>query len=293
MSVTLRRLILAGLGLLAGMTTWPLTEIALANQTIFPSYFVFNLALGLLMGTIMGGYFGSGQGIGAGSTIRFTTGMIQGAVIGLFGGITGFLVGQYVLLILGNVFVSHSAFTNLGYPLSRAVGWSIVGLFIGAIEGIRSKSIRLIRVGMLGGWIGGLLGGLIMEYLHLYLNSIMIGRLVGIVILGLLIGFFYGLVENSLSFGTLKVLNGEFKGRDYLINFRRTRLGVGKKAHIRLEPYTAVAELHAEIRVHRGNLHLRSLSESHVVLVNDDPITEKELKYEDVIKIGQAKFILI
>lgn len=293
MSVTLRRLILAGLGLLAGMTTWPLTEIALANQTIFPSYFVFNLALGLLMGTIMGGYFGSGQGIGAGSTIRFTTGMIQGAVIGLFGGITGFLVGQYVLLILGNVFVSHSAFTNLGYPLSRAVGWSIVGLFIGAIEGIRSKSIRLIRVGMLGGWIGGLLGGLIMVYLHLYLNSIMIGRLVGIVILGLLIGFFYGLVENSLSFGTLKVLNGEFKGRDYLINFRRTRLGVGKKAHIRLEPYTAVAELHAEIRVDRGNLHLRSLSESHVVLVNDDPITEKELKYEDVIKIGQAKFILI
>lgn len=293
MSVTLRRLILSGLGILAGLAAWPLTEIALANQALFPSYFVFNLALGLLMGTIMGGYFGSGQGIGAGSTIRFTTGMIQGAVIGMFGGITGFLVGQYVLLILGNVFVSHSAFTNLGYPLSRAVGWSIVGLFIGAIEGIRSKSIRLIRVGMLGGWIGGLLGGLIMEYLHLYLNSIMIGRLVGIVILGLLIGFFYGLVENSLSFGTLKVLNGEFKGRDYLINFRRTRLGVGKKAHIRLEPYTAVAELHAEIRVHRGNLHLRSLSESHVVLVNDDPITEKELKYEDVIKIGQAKFILI
>ena len=247
----------------------------------------------MLMGTIMGGYFGSGQGIGAGSTTRFASGLIQGAVIGLFGGVIGFLAGQYVLLILGDVFVSHSAFTELGYPLSRAVGWSIVGLFIGAIEGIRTKSLRLIRVGMLGGWIGGLLGGLIMEYLHLYLASIMIGRLVGIVTLGLLIGFFYGLVENSLAFGTLKVLNGEFKGRDYLINFRRTRLGVGKKAHIRLEPYTDVADLHAELSVRRGNLYLRSLGESYVVLVNDDPITEKELKYEDVIRIGQAKFILI
>lgn len=293
MSVTLRRLILSGLGILAGLSAWPLTEIALANQALFPSYFVFNLTLGMLMGTIMGGYFGSGQGIGAGSTTRFASGLIQGAVIGLFGGVIGFLAGQYVLLILGDVFVSHSAFTELGYPLSRAVGWSIVGLFIGAIEGIRTKSLRLIRVGMLGGWIGGLLGGLIMEYLHLYLASIMIGRLVGIVTLGLLIGFFYGLVENSLAFGTLKVLNGEFKGRDYLINFRRTRLGVGKKAHIRLEPYTDVADLHAELSVRRGNLYLRSLGESDVVLVNDDPITEKELKYEDVIRIGQAKFILI
>ena len=168
-----------------------------------------------------------------------------------------------------------------------------MGLFIGTIEGIRTKSVRLIRVGMLGGWIGGLLGGLIMEYLQLYLTTMMLGRLAGIVILGLLIGFFYGLVENSLAFGTLKMLNGEFKGRDYLINFHRVRLGTGQKAHIRLEPYEDVADLHAELLVRRGRLYLHSLDESNEVLVNDDPISEKELKFEDVIKIGQAKFILI
>ncbi len=81
---------MAGLGILAGLTAWPLTEIALANQALFPSYFIFNLALGLLMGTIIGGYFGSGQGIGAGSTTRFGAGLTQGALIGLFGGIIGF-----------------------------------------------------------------------------------------------------------------------------------------------------------------------------------------------------------
>ena len=293
MSVSLRRLILSVLGILAGLAAWPLAEIVLANQAIFPSYFVFSMVLGLLMGTIIGGFFGSAQGIGAGSTTRFKSGLIQGAVIGLFGGIVGGLAGQYALLFLGDVFVSHNAFKNLGFPLSRAVGWGIMGLFIGTIEGLRTKSFRLIRVGILGGLSGGLLGGLFMEYLHLYLSNIMLGRLVGIATLGLLIGFFYGLVESSLAFGTLKVLNGEFKGRDYLINLRRTRLGIGEKAHIRLEPYNDVADLHAELRVQRGRLQLRSLGKTSIVLVNDDPITEKELKYEDVIRIGQAKFILI
>ena len=54
-----------------------------------------------------------------------------------------------------------------------------------------------------------------------------------------------------------------------------------------------MADLHAELLVRRGRLYLHSLDESNEVLVNDDPISEKELKFEDVIKIGQAKFILI
>lgn len=294
MSVTMRRLILSTLGILAGLAAWPLTELALAKQAMFPSYFTFSLALGVLFGTMMGGFFGSSQGIGVGSSTRFRAGLIQGAIVGLFGGIIGFLVGQAALLIVGEIFVSHKAFMTIGYPLSRVVGWSCLGFCIGAIEGIRTRSFRLIRIGITGGWIGGLLGGVAIEYLHIYATtSMMVARLAGMLILGLLIGFFYGLVENRFSFGTLKMLNGTFKGKEYLINFSRIRLGHGSKADIRLEPYDEVADLHAEVRVRRGMVYLRGLSKSAPVLVNDDPIDETQLKYEDVIRVGKAKFIFI
>jgi len=293
MAVTTRRLILTTLGILAGLAAWPLTELALAMQVNFPSYFTFSLTLGALFGMMMGGFFGSGQGIGVGSSTRFRAGLIQGAVVGLFGGIIGFIVGQGALLGVGEIFVSRKSFTAIGYPLSRAVGWSCLGMCIGVIEGIRTRSFRLVRIGMAGGWIGGLLGGLAVEYLHIYVTSMMVARLAGMLILGLLIGFCYGLVEQRLSFGTLKMLNGKFKGKEYLINFSRTRLGRGSKADIRLEPYDDVAELHAEVRVRRGIMHLRGLSESAPVFVNDGAIVETQLKYEDVIRVGKAKFIFI
>ncbi len=293
MSVSMRRLILTLLGILAGLAAWPLTELALVKQAVFPSYFTFSLTLGILFGMVMGGFFGSGQGIGGGSGTRFRAGLIQGAIVGMVGGVVGFMVGQFTLLLIGEIFVSHKAFTTVGYPLSRAVGWSFLGLFIGAIEGIRTRSFRLIRIGMLGGWLGGLLGGLAVEYLHLYVTSLLLARLVGILILGGLIGFFYGLVETTMAFGTLKILNGEFKGKEYLINFRKTRLGTGKRAHIKLAPYTDVQALHAELIVMKGMVHVRSLVDSDQVQVNDDPVKETQLKYEDVIRVGTAKMIFM
>lgn len=293
MSVSMRRLILTLLGVLAGLAAWPLTELALVKQAMFPSYFTFSLTLGILFGAVMGGFFGSGQGIGGGSGTRFRAGLIQGAIVGIVGGVVGFLAGQFILLLLGEIFVSHKAFTTLAYPLSRALGWSFLGLSIGAIEGIRTRSLRLIRIGMMGGWLGGLIGGLAVEYLHLYVTSLLLARLAGILILGALIGFFYGLVETTMAFGTLKILNGEFKGKEYLINFRKTRLGTSNRADIKLVPYTDVKDLHAELRVIKGMVHLRSLADDDLVRVNDDPIKEIQLKYEDVIRVGKAKMIFM
>lgn len=293
MSVTIRRFLLSILGLLAGLAAWPITELALAYQEIFPSYFVFSITLGTIFGLIMGGFFGSGQGIGTADREKFKAGMITGAVVGVIGGVVGFLIGQGALFIVGEIFVSNKSFNTVGFPIARSVGWGFLGLFIGSIEGIRTQSPRLVGVGLTGGLLGGILGGLAVEYLNLVLTSMIFTRLIGLLILGLLIGFFYGLVEHRLSFGVLKVLNGKYKGKEYLINRRRTRIGSGKKADILLEPYEKVDDLHAELRIKGDEVIVRSLASDTPVTVNDDRISEQQLKYDDVIRIGTAKFIYL
>jgi hypothetical protein len=290
MTTLIRRLIILALGILAGVCVWPAAELVLTFQAGFPSYLAFLAALGALVGALMGAFFGAAEGITSRVKARTPNGMILGALVGLVGGAVGALVGQAALWIIGGLVLrSYANFQWVVLPVSRAIGWAMLGMFVGAGEGIRAASGKKIAVGVIGGLIGGLVGGFALEYSRLLLPHMIFSRLIGLVILGLAVAFFYALIEQGMSFGVLRVLTGDLKGKEFLINQGKMRIGRSRKSEIALPSYGDLADIQAQIRIKSGEAYLTNLEPSVPLLVNERRVQEQKLKLGDVIKLGSAK----
>lgn len=293
MSTLVRRLILVVLGVLAGAAVWPAAELMLKFQDRFPTYLLFLALLGALTGALMGGFLGAAEGITSRIKSRIPPGMLLGALVGCAGGAAGLLAGQAALWLIGNLALrSFHGFQTVVLPLSRAIGWGVLGLFVGAGEGVRAASPKKTGVGMLGGLLGGLVGGAALEYARLLLPALAYPRLIGFLILGLAVGLFYGLIERGLAFGVLRVLTGALKGKEFLLAQRRLRLGSARSNEIALPGYEGLADRQAELRIRRGEITLVNLQPKAPVLVNDQKVQESRLKYGDVLKVGPVKLFL-
>ncbi|OHD68917.1 MAG: hypothetical protein A2W19_11170 [Spirochaetes bacterium RBG_16_49_21] len=291
MSSIKRRIFLCLVGLLAGLAAWPAAEITLLFQADFPSYLVFSIFLGAVFGIFIGAFFGSGDGVIMSHRRSIVTGVARGVFIGALGGAAGFFIGQAALFLTGEYLIhSMKRFSTVGMPVSRAIGWAVLGLFAGMVDGVRSRSGNKIRVGIIGGISGGFLGGLALEYFRTAYPETVFARLLGLLIFGLFIGLFYGFVEVRLSYGVLTLLNGRFKGREFLINQKKLRIGALEKNDIKLEGYHDVSDCHALVSVKKDDVFISPVADGRL-LVNDDPVNEHMLKYEDVIKIGSAKLL--
>jgi len=292
MSTTMKKIFLCLIGILAGLAAWPFAEIILVFQSSFVSYLLFSIILGMIFGLVMGAFFCTTEGVVLSDMSKLFSGILVGAIVGVIGGIIGFLVGQGALFIIGDKIIhSMKKVRLIGYPISRAIGWSFLGIFIGMTEGVRAGSLKKIIIGIIGGFFGGAFGGLALEYSRLLIPSIIIARLIGLLIFGFFIGLFYGFVEKSLSFGVLRLLNGEFKGKEFLINQRKVKIGASGWNDIKLKEYEDVESRHAVVYAKKDDLFIKGLDNKNPVKVNDDIIREHKLKMEDVIKIGSAKFL--
>ena len=291
MSTMVKRIFLCVIGMIAGLASWPFAELSLFGQEYFPSYLMFSIFFGVIFGLFMGSFFAVSEGIFSANRFKIISGMLTGAVVGALGGIAGFLTGQAMLFILGNYFLmSANDFNKIGLPISRAIGWAILGIFVGSTEGVRSRSSTKIIVGILGGFIGGLFGGFILEYSKLYISNIILARFIGLLIFGFCIGLFYGFVEKSISKGVLRLLNGKNKGKEFFVNQRKMKIGHSGGNDIVLKEYDGVENVHANILVKGNEVIIKNISKNKQVKVNDDVIQEHVLKMEDVVKIGEAKF---
>lgn len=294
MSTVLKRLVICALGVLSGVAAWPVMEFLLINQGIFERYLVFSVLQGSILGLMLGIIFGSFEGIALSDSRKMVSGSIMGAFIGILGGTIGFLIGQNILFWLGQeVFTTFKDFNTLGLPLARAVGWMIMGVFIGASEGFRARSMKKITLGIFGGLLGGLFGGLILEFSNVLFPEIIYARLIGLMVFGLCIGLFYSLIEKQFSHGSLRILNGISKGKEYLINQNRMRLGREGNNEIILADYDGVGLLHAQIKVRGKDVILEAMDSSYPVFVDEEPVEQKVLKYDDVLKVGSAKLYYV
>ncbi len=289
MTTTIRRLIIVSLGLLAGLAAWPIMETLVRLQAGFPSVLSFTVLSGALFGLVFGAFFGSAEGLISGNARRIRQAILVGGGTGLLGGIVGFLVGQAALFILGEmVFGRAREITFIGLPLARVVGWALLGVFVGAAEGFRARSRLKIGMGVAGGLIGGILGGAAIEYARFVLPGIALSRLIGLLLFGLLIALAYALIEQRLSHGVLRILNGGRKGTEFILNQQRFTVGSSPASDIILTGYNKVADTHARIWAEDGELQISAASGAEVI-VNDEAVTQTRLRYEDVIKIGTAK----
>lgn len=164
--------------------------------------------------TGVGGAIGCGLGL-VGGTDRRILGRLQHALSGLIGGAVGGLIGGLVGAIL---------YTYAGLP--RALGWMIMGVAIGAAEGLHQNSFRRVRNGAIGGALGGLLGGALFGLL-VRPGAEMASRALAFVVLGIAIGALIGLTHVVLRRGWLTVLDGFRPGRQLILDQVVTLLGRG------------------------------------------------------------------
>ena len=87
----------------------------------------------------------------------------------------------------------------------------------------------------------------------------------------------------------LRVLTGPLKGKEYLLNQNRMRLGRSRRNEIALPDYEDLADVQARIRIRRGEVMLSNVAPGPSLLVNEKKVEETKLKLGDVIRIGSVR----
>jgi hypothetical protein len=169
---------------------------------------------------VVGGLVGAAIGLGLSVVAGMANGqwkqLVFRAVPGLAAGALAGAVGTAVGEVL------------LRFGLHRAFGWAILGLGVGAVEGLYDLAPRKLRNGLIGGALGGQLGGFLFDPIQKMVGgSGMSSRAAGFVILGLAVGALIGLAQVVLREAWLTVLDGYRAGRQLILSQPVTCLGRG------------------------------------------------------------------
>jgi hypothetical protein len=206
-----------------------------------------------------------------------------GALLGLIGGAVGSLPGEGAFEALNAV--------NLGL-VGRAIGWAIVGVLIGAAQGVITRDrARLLRGGLgglLGGYLGGYLGGGFFEVVSLTLARGAGSRWIAVVALGAFLGAFITFFQEWLADAWLVVVSsGRQEGQKYNLTKGETVLGRGDRDDFILYASEGVVPRHALI-VRKQNGHwIRPLIPEHPVWVNRQIVSDEHpLRHGSEIVLG-------
>lgn len=292
MSLTLKRIVIIFLGLMGAFMAWPALLIIQGFQGAFPGFLSFSIVQGIILGLVFGAIFGSFEGIVVSSRPKAFRGLLFGAIAGIASGALGVIAGQSFLFRSADAFqASQKTLSGIPLILASGAGWMLIGVFIAMIEGFRSRSIRKILVGLAGGVIGGIIGGSTLQLILARFPGNRFALLAGLAFFGIALSFFYSFFENRFSLGTVKVLNGPLKNKEYHLS--RPRMSVGSKdtCDIVLSGYRDVAPVHAFITVKKGQVVLSAAGPKSPITVNDEAKAETALRREDVFATGNAKFI--
>lgn len=239
--------------------------------------------LGLLMGL--------GEGIFYGSKEKALKYAVIGAGISLgIGFVSGYIAQWMYASMLTD---SASDFTN---AIVRGLGWAIMGLGVGLSIGlIKPEKKRVLFCG-LGGLGGGFFGGFLFNFIVGAVNTGAddtgtFARAIGIVIMGLLIGLGIGLLEQFAKQAWLKVIRGEFEGKEYLVFAGVTSIGNNGKNTIVLFKDKLVGPNHCDIVLEGSKYVLVDKGTPMGTVVNGMRVTRHVLRQGDAIAIGNSVLV--
>lgn len=239
-------------------------------------------AIGLFMGLGEGIFYGSKN-----NTVKY---LLMGAGISLaIGFASGFIAQALYGAMLGD---------SVGFKaiLIRGIGWSIMGLGIGVAIGLIKPEKRRIIFCALGGLGGGFLGGLLFNPICNVFSvgdndTGIVARGIAIIIMALLIGLGIGLLEQYAKQAWLKVIRGEFEGKEYLVFSGVTSIGNNGSNTIVLFKDKLVGPHHCDI-VQEGNKYtIVDCGTPMGTIVNGMRIQQKQLQNGDTIAIGNSVLV--
>ena len=239
--------------------------------------------LGMLMGI--------GEGVFYGSKEKAIKNGLIGAGISLA---IGFASG-YIAQAMYSSMISDTA-SNFVAALVRGLGWAVMGLGVGVSVGLIKPEKKRILFCSLGGAIGGFVGGFLFNYITGLLtfgenDTGTFSRAVGIIIMGLLIGLGIGLLEQFAKAAWLKVIRGEFEGKEYLVFAGTTSIGNNGKNTIVLFKDKLVGPHHCDIVLEGSRYVVIDKGTPMGTVVNGQRITRQVLKQGDAIAIGNSVLV--
>lgn len=234
--------------------------------------------IGLLLGIGEGVFYGSMKNAG-----QF--GML-GAGISLALGFVSGDVAQYMYAsMLGD---DPSLLMS---SLIRGIGWAVMGIGIGLAVGLIRPEKKRILFCIVGGIAGAFIGGFVFNYVCKIVPNDVVARCVGIVIMGILIGVGIGLLEQFAKQAWLKVVRGEFEGKEYLVFAGTTSIGNNGKNSIVLFKDKLVGPHHCDIILEGSKYILVDCGTPMGTVVNGMRISRCILKQGDTIAIGNSVLV--
>ena len=266
---------------------------------LFFSYQDLNSMLGgALIGISIGYLVVSVEAIRDLSTVRFARLASYGALLSWFGGGLGMYFGDQLnyglIYVVGKVadLNNHPALAALIAIVARSIGWSLLGIAIGASEGIAARSLGKFSYGTIGGLLGGFIGGFLFQIFYSAAShegtTSYFWSAVGLVILGACIGSLTALVQAVFLPANVKVLRGWQEGREYPLDKPANLLGRDEHADIALFRDMRVEKKHAYIKRHgKAYVLYNNGAPPGNTLVNDIPVADaRELNDGDRIQLG-------
>lgn len=239
---------------------------------------VIALFIGLFLGIGEGIYYGSKQNAGKYAAI--------GAVVSLvIGGISGYLAQWMYASMLSDDPGEIAA------ALVRGAGWAIMGLGVGLAVGLIKPDIKRIISCTIGGAIGAFAGGFLFNFVGKVVPNDMASRGVAIVIMGILIGVGVGLMEQFAKSAWLKVIRGEFEGKEYLVFPGTTSIGNNSKNTIVLFKDKLVSPHHCDIVMQGSKYVIKDCGSPMGTVVNGIKTTQHVLRQGDAIAIGNSVLV--
>jgi MFS family permease len=223
----------------------------------------------------------------------------QVVVRGLFLGALGALAG------LAGAAFGHALVSVSSNPLFYILGWTLVGLVIGASVGLydflarmaagdTGGSIRKVMNGLIGGTLGGALGGFLFVFLGQWVTKLFSGSepprvstAIGFVALGACIGLFIGLAQVILKEAWIKVESGRRAGREMILSKDETTIGRAEACDLGLFGDNAIEKMHARIQLKKGRYLLADAGTPGGTYLNDRRIDgPTPLSSGDAIRVG-------
>ena len=175
--------------------------------------------------------------------------------------------------------------------LVRGLGWAIMGVGIGLSVGLIKPEQKRIIFCSLGGVIGAFIGGFLFNYVCDIIPNDIVARGFAIVIMGLLIGVGVGVLEQFAKAAWLKVIRGEFEGKEYLVFEGTTSIGNSGKNTIVLFKDKLVAPNHCDIVQEGSKYVLVDKGSPMGTVVNGMRVTRHVLKQGDAVAIGNSVLV--
>jgi ubiquitin-protein ligase len=244
---------------------------------------LFSLGLALFLGLGEGIYYGSKE-----NALRF-------ALIGTCISVLLGLISGYMAQVFYETYLNDES-SNLASSLIRGVSWAMMGLGIGLSAGLIKPELRRLFFCTVGGLAGGFLGGFVFNYIFPIISlgtndDGIVPRFVGLLITGLLIGLGIGLLEQVAKQAWLKVIRGDFEGKEYLVFAGTTSIGNNGKNTIVLFKDKLVGAHHCDIVQEGSRYVLVDKGTTTGTTVNGMRTTRHILRQGDAIAVGNSVLV--